>query len=470
LSGPKATQDSKAQTSSSTSADEDFARRTKELALYARAERLGLCGPLGKRKADVWEGKMDKGGKGEGAALVDELRAGIRRRVMRGADLGRVSTALAWFADFRADTTRVPFQPLEHAGDISASVYNAETLELLTEYMRLRGSRRAGQAGEAISADHIQTTVSTVRLLRSAEAHYGIIAASADTALTALYKDMRKDDGPKGERKECRAFRAAHFKILVGAGYDRHSTQGRREWCIALVAHNLLLRGGEVGRTTTKTFDTARDLTLTSVVLRQPCAESNGKPWLIVWVVSIKDPHMRFRAVPLPIRYRGGELCAYTALEQHIRKRWSQVPTCTAACKWCKPREGAARPGGTPPHTCARANTPLFQLEDGSAYRTADVGIIGERMATAAGLPPKSTGGKLFRIGGATDVRDVLGLYGDAAERTLKDRGRWGSDVAFIYARANMRDQLRVSAAVGDADAREMEEMVPGWVQPATFR
>jgi hypothetical protein len=57
---------------------------------------------------------------------------------------------------------------------------------------------------------------------------------------------------------------------------------------------------------------------------------------------------------------------------------------------------------------------------------------MGKRMAKAAGIPPEAVGGKLFRIGGATDVRDVLGA---AAERTLKDRGRWGSDVAYVYGR-----------------------------------
>jgi hypothetical protein len=454
----------------STSGDDDTSRRSKELALYARAEALGLCGPLGKRRADVWEGRLDEAERGQGAALVDELRAGIRRRVMRGADLGRVGTALSWFADFRRDTTRTPFLPLEHAGDISSSVYNAESLELLAEYMRLRGSRKSWQKGGAISADHIQATVATVRLLRSAEAHYGIIAESADTALSALYKDMRKDEGPKGERKESRAFRASHFRVLMSSGHDRTTPRGKREWCIALVAHNLLLRGGEVGRTTTKAFDCARDLTLTSVILRAACRESGGRLWLIVWVVSIKDPSVRFRAVPLPIMQRRScsELCAYTALKDHVEQRWRQVPACAGACAWCKPTAGSPRPGGKPPATCSRANTPLFQLEDGSAYRTQDVRDLGARMAEGAGIPPETVGGKLFRIGGATDVRDALGLQ--AAERTLKDRGRWGSDVAFVYGRANMRDQLHASVAIGDADAREVEQMVEGWVQPATFR
>ena len=82
-------------------------------------------------------------------------------------------------------------------------------------------------------------------------------------------------------------------------------------------------------------------------------------------------------------------------------------------------------------------------------------------------MSPTSCGAKLWRIGGATDYLEVLGENG---ARVLKARGRWGTDVAFIYARANARSMLDASAAVGEADARAIEEMTAGWVQPATFR
>jgi hypothetical protein len=64
--------------------------------------------------------------------------------------------------------------------------------------------------------------------------------------------------------------------------------------------------------------------------------------------------------------------------------------------------------------------------------------------------------------------RDQLGC--EKGQRTMKDRGRWGSDVAFVYARSLLRDQLDASAAVADADAQELEAVVSGWVQPSTFR
>ena len=89
-------------------------------------------------------------------------------------------------------------------------------------------------------------------------------------------------------------------------------------------------------------------------------------------------------------------------------------------------------------------------------------------MAAAAGIPAEAVGGKLWRIGGATDLREVLGM--DRGPQLLKERGRWASDIAHIYARANMRDQLWVSQTITDASARAVEDMVAGWVQPTSFR
>ena len=440
-------------------------RRDAEDAMYARAARAGLCGPLGKRRSDEWDGELFNG-RGVGAPLVDELRIATRRRIMRNMDVGKMGTALAWFEDFRRDTTRVPFVPLEGSDDKGASMYNAETLELMAEYMRLRGARRGGGA---VSADHIQSTVSMVRNIRSAEAHYGIVVPQTDIVISGLYKNMRKEQGPKGERRECAPFRARHFRLIIKAGKRNQFTDV--EWAIALVAHNLLLRGGEVGRTDSRPFDTARDLTLVSIILHEPCAESGWRPWLTIWLVSIKDVNAKFRIVPLQICARADasdtEMCAYTALARHVRRMWQQVPACSGSCEWCKPTPGAARTGKTPPATCRRAQTPLFQLADGEPYTTEDVRVLGRRYAVAADMPPASVGGKLWRIGGASDLHEVLG---GRSETLLRQRGRWATDIAFIYARANMGLVLEASARMADADKRTVEEMEAGWVQPATFR
>ena len=92
---------------------------------------------------------------------------------------------------------------------------------------------------------------------------------------------------------------------------------------------------------------------------------------------------------------------------------------------------------------------------------------MGKRMATAVGIPPAAVGGKLFRIGGATDLLDQLGM---GSSRIIQDRGRWGTEVARVYQRSLLRDQLDASGMMADADAADMEACIAGWVQPSTFR
>eukprot|EP00965_Chrysotila_dentata_P096592 3191945-Pleurochrysis_carterae.AAC.1 len=60
-------------------------------------------------------------------------------------------------------------------------------------------------------------------------------------------------------------------------------------------------------------------------------------------------------------------------------------------------------------------------------------------MAAACGMDPKDFGGKSLRIGGATDLRDILG---EAGKVQIQTRGRWGSDVAAVYQRATVDRQL----------------------------
>lgn len=444
----------------------DMSRRAREHGLYSRAHAVGLCGPLGKRRADEWEGELNSEGRGSGATLVDQLRDGVKRRLMGNMDLGKMGTTLSWFEDFRRDTTRVPFVPPQGAGDLAAGVYNAETIELMAEYMRLRGARHNG--GQ-ISADHVQSVVGQVRTLRSLEAHYGVVLPEADIILAGILKSMRKEQGPKGERRECAPFRARHFRVILANGKRSEFTDD--EWALALVAHNLLLRGGEVGRTDSKPFDAARDLTIVRIVLHEPCAESGGRPWLTVWVVSIKDVAAKFRIVPLQICARAAgdtrEVCAYTALKRLLERRKAAVPACKGRCAWCRPQEGAPFTGAAPPAACQRANAPLFTKGDETEYSTEDVRRLGRRLAAAAGMPEQSVGGKLFRIGGATDMLEVIGAR---AESILRQRGRWATDIAFIYARASMRHVLEASAGLADADKRSIEEMEAGWIQPATYR
>ena len=66
------------------------------------------------------------------------------------------------------------------------------------------------------------------------------------------------------------------------------------------------------------------------------------------------------------------------------------------------------------------------------------------------------------RIGGATDLGQA---YGRRFEHVLQRRGRWGSDLQFIYDRISADEQYEASAAMAMANGRVLEEVCPTWVQ-----
>eukprot|EP00965_Chrysotila_dentata_P026836 890793-Pleurochrysis_carterae.AAC.1 len=80
-------------------------------------------------------------------------------------------------------------------------------------------------------------------------------------------------------------------------------------------------------------------------------------------------------------------------------------------------------------------------------------------MAAAVGLEPADFGGKCWRIGGATDLRDLLD---EAGKAIIKQRGRWQSNVAYVYQRAIVDAQLEASAGIGYAAGVELEAVCAG--------
>ena len=91
--------------------------------------------------------------------------------------------------------------------------------------------------------------------------------------------------------------------------------------------------------------------------------------------------------------------------------------------------------------------------------------VLAREIAAYIGEDAAQYGGKSFRIGGATDLREVMGT--ERAEEILRQRGRWKSDIWRIYARTLASALLNASAAVAAARRRDMEALCRGWVQPA---
>ena len=421
----------------------------QQTAVFRRAERLGLAGPIGGHDLGEAEGET---------AVARTLRLGALERARQTLDLDRLDTALTWFEEFVADAEREPlFKPIDGFDDVAAYAYNQVTLDMFGEYLRRRGSRLRGRANEPLRSDTVSTYVSAIKSLRIMEAHYHITDARTNTVAPAAAKRMRQLEGPPGERGLRRALRAAHMREAAAKGLDRRSKRGAIRWAAALLAHNLLLRGGELGVVDNAAFDRTRDLKIQDVEFRAPCAESSWRRWFIVYIVAIKDAEARHRAVPMVVQRRGlgGALGAdpmdvYDAVVLAIVARTGKMPP------------SLGRTDGP------KAAEPLFTRHTGGVWRTGDTRELAQEIAKLAGEDPTEFGAKSFRIGGATDWRAVFGPA--AAETLIRERGRWSSDIARIYQRALVADHARGSAAVGDAGGRDLEALCRGWTQPASFR
>ena len=210
-----------------------------------------------------------------------------------------------------------------------------------------------------------------------------------------------------------------------------------------------------------KEFDAKRDCSFGAFEFRAPCRDSAGMPWLIWHTVPIKDVNARRVPVPLPVRRRTADsridlMDPYDALLRVWMHRSHELAPDERGLHM---GEGRAKGPG--------ADEPLFVLPNGKHWQTRNTLQLARSIALANNMDPKTVFARAFRIAGATDMRDVLG---ESAERIIKERGRWQSDIAFIYQRALVKTHLDASAAIGAARGQDIEAMVHGWVQPAGLR
>jgi hypothetical protein len=319
-----------------------------------------------------------------------------------------------------------------------------------------------------VSLDAASGYVGALRLLRSRECDYDIAPADEGDFVGSLEgKTVRRREPPQSERKVGTAVRAVHLKLAATAGFDRRSEQGAVNWCVAVLSHNLLLRGGEPGEADNAPLEPHRILRGRSFAWqrrRTPRGTTLSQTWLIVWVVPIKRGTRVAHPIPVVRRHSGpfgsDPLCPYDA---------------TALVWWRKACGGRRMPfpvdsQGWPaegwwltPHHTAFLGEHMFTSASGHLWTTADTRALAQRIAIAAGLPALGVGGKAFRIGGATDARERLGPTG--LDR-IRRRGRWCSLITLIYQRELVDAQLEMSAELGDAVGESLEEVCVGWVQP----
>ena len=395
-------------------------------------------------------------------AKLQSLHERADTRALTTTKPGRVETALLHLETFVAATARVPFLAPTTEG---AKAYNQRTLELFAEHMREGGYLRAHLSHKKLRADTISGYVSALRIYAEKLAHARLTTSAHNTHLSDMYKGMRQEDAPVGgsDRQASIGMRATHIETWArGLPADFLDTcAGATELGVAVTAHNLMLRGGEVGTSDGKRFDLHRDITLGSVEFKRANAESKHLPWLVMWITSIKDVNARRVPVPLPVRRRtrqseGDLLDPYDAI---VRVWLHRCHKLTPAERGLCMGEGRAKGEGS--------DEPLFVLPDGKHWQTKNVLQLARTIALANNEDPGKVFARAFRIAGATDMREALG---ESAERVIKERGRWASDIAFIYQRALVATHLDASAAVGRARGRDIEALCQGWVQPAGLR
>ena len=159
-------------------------------------------------------------------------------------------------------------------------------MELFTAFIRRRGSKKPGHLGErlkGLKADTISSIVASVRLFAERMQRCELFGPHAGALLPLMNKRMRQEDGPRGERKLSRGLRAHMLRELARLGYDRSTRRGMLDWAAALLAHNLCLRGGELGTTDKADFDPARGITWSSFNWKEPCPESDWHMWRSSW-------------------------------------------------------------------------------------------------------------------------------------------------------------------------------------------
>lgn len=167
------------------------------------------------------------------SSLLRSLKEGADTRLhtAHGSASGaasRLGTALRWLRRFvEVLPSRKLFVRHEEAGDVHAAAYNEETFRLFAEFIRRHASVRAGARGEVVSAATIIADyVSAVRAFHSREVGYNPLVAGGNLRLPLQMRQMRREDGPAGQRELSRGQTSRILRRLCtrASTFDRSRT------------------------------------------------------------------------------------------------------------------------------------------------------------------------------------------------------------------------------------------------------
>ena len=308
---------------------------------------------------------------------------------------------------------RQPFRFPAFSGDLYAGLHNECTLMLFAMYLVDKAlSGRARQAS---------TVLSYCSLLRTHLAvEFGIPLTASSPRWRKLAKALQRLH--QGERRLCRALRAAHLTRAYVGGLAANDAWSVNRYACAAAGWQLLARPREL------------------INLKRSDLVWSGDHW-IVMLTPLKK-RIKQHPVPIPIAPGDGSGCdAFLHLCRLVTL--DPVP-----------------PG-------AASSTPLFR-RNARALTLADVTTIVRDVVRTAGegADARLFSGRSLRIGGATEIAAM-----DVSPLTVQLLGRWDSEVYRAYVRCSRGRALSLSAAMGRAGSRPhdptLEALFRGYTQSA---
>ena len=430
---------------------------------FETARRLGVLDPLtSEREADTWlvEPPLAR------REFAARLRAAVFARAQTAnapGYHGELAGALVWLGDFLQALPGRVF--LKRPLDDGDRAYNAGSLSIMFEWMRETGSRKPGARsfGKRLKSNTIAGTLSTLTAFLSCIADQQLVGKDFCVQLTAAKKQARHEDGPAGARAVEDPLRAVHLRAAFAAGYCRPRAGKPTPLQVVkraalLGGHNLLARGACLGlRADGDDVDEKRALTVAAFDWR--AAAELSPPAVVVWLHPSKDPTQRKPRYPMLVQRRaaGGArsadpMCTYDALAD----AWEVLAATVTQHRRRSTLFFRVPPDGHDIDMSGAADWPPLT--------SAIVASCVKEAAVAAGVDPTRRGARALRMGGGTDLYDI---YGPAAERYIRERGRWGSDVAQIYQRVSAAAHGAMSRAIGDSAGADLQSLLRGWSQLA---
>ena len=351
---------------------------------------------------------------------------------------GPLNTALRAFAAFAEHCPeRVLFKSPEGTARSEAAAWNEWTFILFAVYMDTTPSARTRRT---VKARTVESYISLLKGYLSFSYDFDVLDRAP--RLKRLLSEMKLNDPLGLARRKRRGLRRRHLRKMWRAHPNVRALTPEAVNAHALLttAWQVLARGGELApqvmEWTEEKGPSRADLSFQETKM--------GKRYAVLWLRPLKKRRgSKEPKVPQYIsEYDGGGSDAYAAL-----RRLTEFD---------------------PVEPTVAQHTPLFRdFGRGRAGRhfTVDAmrSLIRQRMRSIGYATASDWGAHSCRIGGATD----LVATGKASPLLLQAKGRWASDIGRIYARMTRRCHLAASELMQSAKGRDVEELLPDFVQAA---